>query len=60
MSAARRALVIGGSMSGLLAGLAELDAIEARIADIGVHPDLAGYQDLAHAFDLKSAATRGR
>jgi hypothetical protein len=39
----------------LLTGLAELDAIEARIADIGVHPDIAGYQDLAHAFDLKSA-----
>ena len=45
---------------GLLAGLAELDAIEARIADIGVHPDIAGYQDLAHAFDLKSAALAAR
>jgi succinate dehydrogenase / fumarate reductase flavoprotein subunit len=46
--------------AGLLAGLAELDAIEARIADIGVHPDIAGYQDLAHAFDLKSAALAAR
>ncbi|WP_430644954.1 L-aspartate oxidase [Agromyces sp. GXS1127] len=46
--------------AGLLAGLAELDAIEARMADIGVHPDLAGYQDLAHAFDLKSAALAAR
>ena len=45
---------------GLRAGLAELDAIEARIADIGVHPDIAGYQDLAHAFDLKSAALAAR
>ena len=45
---------------GLLAGLAELDAIEARIADIGVHPDIAGFQDLAHAFDLKSAALAAR
>jgi succinate dehydrogenase / fumarate reductase flavoprotein subunit len=45
---------------GLLAGLAELDAIEARMADIGVHPDVAGYQDLAHAFDLKSAALAAR
>ncbi|WP_438854501.1 L-aspartate oxidase [Agromyces sp. M3QZ16-3] len=45
---------------GLLTGLAELDAIEARMADIGVHPDLAGYQDLAHAFDLKSAALAAR
>ncbi|MGG7466131.1 MULTISPECIES: L-aspartate oxidase [unclassified Plantibacter] len=46
--------------AGLLAGLAELDQIEARIADVGVHPDIAGYQDLAHAFDLKSAALAAR
>lgn len=45
---------------GLLAGLRELDAIEARMADIGVHPDIAGYQDLAHAFDLRSAALAAR
>jgi succinate dehydrogenase / fumarate reductase flavoprotein subunit len=45
---------------GLRAGLAELDAIESRMADIGVHPDIAGYQDLAHAFDLKSAALAAR
>ena len=25
-----------------------------------VHPDIAGYQDLAHAFDLKSAALAAR
>ncbi|MWV57779.1 hypothetical protein GRS92_02890 [Rathayibacter sp. VKM Ac-2754] len=41
--------------AGLLTGLAELDAIEACIADIGIHPDIAGYQDFAHVFDLKSA-----
>ena len=46
--------------AGLLAGLAELDVIEARMSDIGVHPDIAGYQDLAHAFDLKSAALAAR
>ncbi len=46
--------------AGLRTGLAELDAIEARMADIGVHPDIAGYQDLAHAFDLKSAALAAR
>lgn len=46
--------------AGLRTGLDELDAIEARIADIGVHPDIAGYQDLAHAFDLKSAALAAR
>lgn len=46
--------------SGLLKGLAELAAVEARIGDLGVHPDLAGFQDLAHAFDLKSAALAAR
>jgi succinate dehydrogenase / fumarate reductase flavoprotein subunit len=30
------------------------------MADIGVHPDIAGYQDLAHVFDLKSAALAAR
>ncbi|WP_166872242.1 L-aspartate oxidase [Salinibacterium sp. ZJ450] len=45
---------------GLSQGLAELDAIEARMSDIGVHPDVAGYQDLAHAFDLKAAALAAR
>ncbi|ARJ05002.1 succinate dehydrogenase [Cnuibacter physcomitrellae] len=44
----------------LLAGLAELDAIEQRMRDIGVHPDIAGYQDLAHAFDLRSSALAAR
>ena len=48
------------SEEGLRAGLAELDAIEARIAQVGVHPDIAGFQDLAHAFDLKSAALAAR
>jgi succinate dehydrogenase / fumarate reductase flavoprotein subunit len=46
--------------AGLLAGLAKLGRIEARIADVGVHPDLAGFDDLAHAFDLKSAALAAR
>ncbi|MCU1446734.1 hypothetical protein [Cryobacterium sp.] len=45
---------------GLRAGLAELNAIETRMGDIGVHPDIAGYQDLAHAFDLTSAALAAR
>jgi len=45
---------------GLLAGLAALDAVEARIADVGVHPNLAGFHDLAHALDLKSAALAAR
>ncbi|MEV0381148.1 FAD-dependent oxidoreductase [Nonomuraea sp. NPDC050643] len=46
--------------SGLLKGLTELAHVEARIADVGVHPDIAGFQDLAHAFDLKSAALAAR
>ncbi|MBZ2194864.1 L-aspartate oxidase [Occultella gossypii] len=45
---------------GLRAGLAELDAIEARIDDVGIHPDIAGYADLAHAFDLKASALAAR
>jgi succinate dehydrogenase / fumarate reductase flavoprotein subunit len=40
--------------AGLLAGIAELDAIEARFGSLGVHPDLA------HAFDLKAAAIAAR
>src|SRR5690625_4060535 len=46
--------------AGLQAGLAELTEIEARAAQIGVHPDQAGYQDLAHAFDLKSSLLAAR
>lgn len=45
---------------GLSAGLRELDEIEARVADLGVHPDIAGYQDLAHAFDLLSSILAAR
>jgi succinate dehydrogenase flavoprotein subunit len=45
---------------GLLAGLAELSDIEARMEAIGVHPDIAGFADLGHAFDLKSAVLAAR
>ncbi|MFF7243057.1 L-aspartate oxidase [Embleya sp. NPDC008237] len=45
---------------GLRAGLAELETIEKRMENVGIHPDIAGYQDLAHAFDLKSAALAAR
>jgi succinate dehydrogenase / fumarate reductase flavoprotein subunit len=27
---------------------------------VGIHPDMAGFQDLAHAFDLKSSALAAR
>lgn len=46
--------------AGLQAGLAELTEVEERIAQIGVHPDIAGFQDLAHAFDLKASALAAR
>ncbi len=45
---------------GLLAGLAKLDDIEERMGNIGIHPDIAGYQDLAHAFDLLGSALAAR
>ncbi|HEX5996069.1 MAG TPA: FAD-dependent oxidoreductase [Jiangellales bacterium] len=45
---------------GLVAGLAELDTIEAQVPQLGVHPDNAGFQDLAHAFDLKASLIAAR
>src|ERR1700755_1740412 len=45
---------------GLQAGLREVAEIDARAAGIGVHPDIAGYQDLAHAFDLRSMILAAR
>jgi succinate dehydrogenase / fumarate reductase flavoprotein subunit len=46
--------------AGLQAGLTELADIEDRITQVGVHPDIAGFQDLAHAFDLKASALAAR
>ncbi|WP_310970200.1 MULTISPECIES: FAD-binding protein [unclassified Amycolatopsis] len=46
--------------TGLRTGLAELDELEGRMRAVGVHPDIAGFQDLAHAFDLKAAALAAR
>jgi succinate dehydrogenase / fumarate reductase flavoprotein subunit len=46
--------------AGLLAGLSELAEIEDRMPRMGVHPDIAGFQDLAHAFDLKASALAAR
>jgi succinate dehydrogenase / fumarate reductase flavoprotein subunit len=46
--------------AGLLAGLSELAEIEDRMTRMGVHPDIAGFQDLAHAFDLKASALAAR
>lgn len=46
--------------SGLLTGLTRLTEVETRIADVSVHPDLASFQDLAHAFDLRASAMAAR
>jgi succinate dehydrogenase / fumarate reductase, flavoprotein subunit len=48
------------SDEGLAAGLATLDALEARLPDLAVHPDIASYDDLAHAFDLKGSILAAR
>jgi succinate dehydrogenase / fumarate reductase flavoprotein subunit len=45
---------------GLRQGLSELDEVGDRMKNVGVHPDIAGFQDLAHAFDLESAALAAR
>ncbi|RZU11025.1 succinate dehydrogenase / fumarate reductase flavoprotein subunit [Kribbella rubisoli] len=45
---------------GLNAGLSELVELEERSKEVGVHPDIAGFQDLAHAFDLKASAMAAR
>ena len=46
--------------AGLLLGLTKLEEIEACSAHVGVHPDLAGFQDLAHTFDLRSSLVAAR
>ncbi|MCV7282092.1 FAD-binding protein [Mycolicibacterium flavescens] len=46
--------------SGLQAGLRGITEIEERAAGLGVHPDIAGFHDLAHAFDLKSSLVAAR
>ena len=46
--------------AGLRAGLEELTAIEEAVGRIGVHPDIAGFQDLAHAFDLLASLVAAR
>ncbi|HET6634482.1 MAG TPA: FAD-binding protein [Streptomyces sp.] len=48
------------SEEGLLSGLAELAEVEERMNQVGIHPDIAGSHDLAHAFDLKATALAAR
>jgi succinate dehydrogenase / fumarate reductase flavoprotein subunit len=46
--------------AGLLDGLDKVSEVEERSTDLGVHPDIAGFSDLAHAFDLKASAIAAR
>ncbi len=46
--------------AGLLAGLEKLAVIEERMERVGIHPDIAGFADLAHAFDLRSSVLAAR
>lgn len=48
------------SQAGLTAGLAKLDDVEARLPGLAVHPDIAGFDDLAHAVDLKGSLIAAR
>ncbi len=48
------------SDEGLRAGLAKLDALEARAAKVTAHPDIAGFDDLAHAYDLLGSLLAAR
>ncbi|GAA4656631.1 FAD-binding protein [Arthrobacter cryoconiti] len=48
------------SEEGLIQGLSKLDAVEARLPDLAVHPDIAGFDDLAHALDLMGSLIAAR
>jgi succinate dehydrogenase / fumarate reductase, flavoprotein subunit len=48
------------SEDGLRAGLARLDEVAARARDLEVRPDIAGYDDLAHALDLQGSLLAAR
>lgn len=41
-------------------GLSRLDAVEASMAGLEVRPDMAGYDDVAHAFDLAAMVDTAR
>ncbi len=48
------------SEEGLREGLAKLDELEGRVANLTAHPDIAGFDDLAHAFDLYGSVLAAR
>ena len=41
-------------------GLAKLAVLEERASHVGAHPDIAGFDDLAHAFDLLGSLLAAR
>ena len=48
------------SEAGLSAGLEKLGALQERVARVTAHPDIAGFDDLAHAFDLYGSMLAAR
>ncbi|KKI22414.1 MULTISPECIES: FAD-binding protein [unclassified Leucobacter] len=48
------------SEAGLNAGLAKLTELEDRASRVTAHPDIAGFDDLAHAFDLAGSLLAAR
>ncbi len=48
------------SEAGLNAGLAKLAELEDRASRVTAHPDIAGFDDLAHAFDLAGSLLAAR
>jgi succinate dehydrogenase / fumarate reductase flavoprotein subunit len=51
---------VARTKDGLEAGLRRLDEIEVRAQGLEVRPDIAGYADLVHAFDLRAMLTAAR
>lgn len=48
------------SEAGLQAGLETLGELEQRELEVTAHPDISGFDDLAHAFDLKGSLLAAR
>ncbi|MGP9536553.1 L-aspartate oxidase [Brachybacterium sp. AOP43-C2-M15] len=48
------------SEEGLRTGLERISALEERARDVTAHPDVSGFDDLAHAFDLKGSLLAAR
>ncbi|MGO1737231.1 MAG: FAD-binding protein [Leucobacter sp.] len=48
------------SEAGIRKGLEKLGEIEDRVTNLGIHPDIAGFDDLAHAYDLYGSLLAAR